>query len=107
MRFPEEKFSVIILANRGDANPTRKSFQIADILLKEKFIIEPEKVSEAYATMIRYASGQMYGQSVAFHGPGKAAVIDDVKNDLAHQRRNIRRDVLNAIAKVFRGEKRK
>ncbi len=43
MRFPEEKFSVIILANRGDANPTRKSFQIADILLKEKFIEESQK----------------------------------------------------------------
>ncbi len=35
MRFPEEKFSVIILANRGDANPTRKAYQVADILLKD------------------------------------------------------------------------
>jgi len=43
MRFPEEKFSVIILANRGDANPTRKSFQIADILLKDKFVEKSEK----------------------------------------------------------------
>lgn len=43
MRFPEENFSVIILANRGDANPTSKSFQIADILLKNKFIEKPKK----------------------------------------------------------------
>lgn len=43
MRFPKEKFSVIILANRGDANPTRKSFQIADILLKDKFVEKSEK----------------------------------------------------------------
>jgi len=43
MRFPDEKFSVIILANRGDANPTRKSFQIADILLKDKFVVESQK----------------------------------------------------------------
>ena len=43
MRFPDEKFSVIILANRGDSNPTRKSFQIADILLKDKFVEKPEK----------------------------------------------------------------
>ncbi|MBL4662401.1 MAG: hypothetical protein JKY22_02305, partial [Flavobacteriaceae bacterium] len=43
MRFPEEKFSVIILANRGDANPTSKSFQIADILLKDKFVEESPK----------------------------------------------------------------
>ena len=38
MRFPEEQLSIIILANRGDANPTAKSFQIADILLYDKFI---------------------------------------------------------------------
>ena len=43
MRFPEEKFSVIILANRGDANPTSKSFQIADILLEDKFVEKPKK----------------------------------------------------------------
>ena len=35
-RFPEQKFSVIILANRGDANPTRKSNQVSDILLKKR-----------------------------------------------------------------------
>ena len=43
MRFPEEHFSVIILANRGDANPTRKSFQVADILLQDKFVEKPQK----------------------------------------------------------------
>jgi len=43
MRFPDEKFSVIILANRGDANPTAKSFQVADILLKDKFVDESQK----------------------------------------------------------------
>ncbi|WP_149304999.1 serine hydrolase domain-containing protein [Pareuzebyella sediminis] len=42
MRFPDEKFSVIVLANRGDANPTAKSFQIADILLKERFVEKSE-----------------------------------------------------------------
>ncbi|WP_106792811.1 serine hydrolase [Aquimarina sp. Aq78] len=38
IRFPKQKFSVIILANRDDANPTRKSFQITDMFLKENFI---------------------------------------------------------------------
>jgi len=46
MRFPEEKFSVIVLANRGDANPTSKAFNVADIFLKEKFIDEPEKITD-------------------------------------------------------------
>jgi len=44
MRFPEEKFSIIILANRGDANPTRKSFQVADILIKDKFVEESQRI---------------------------------------------------------------
>lgn len=41
LRFPDEKFSVIILANRDDANPTGKSYQVADILLKDRFKEEP------------------------------------------------------------------
>jgi len=47
MRFPEEKFSVIVLANRGDANPTAKSFQVADIFLKDKFQNEAEEKTTA------------------------------------------------------------
>jgi CubicO group peptidase (beta-lactamase class C family) len=43
IRFPEEKFSVIILANRGDANPTTKTHKIADILLKDRFVEETDK----------------------------------------------------------------
>ena len=42
IRFPDEKFSVIMLANRGDANPTAKSFQMADMFLQEKFKNENE-----------------------------------------------------------------
>jgi CubicO group peptidase (beta-lactamase class C family) len=41
VRFPEQQFSVIILANRDDADPIRKSYQVADVFLKDK-LIEPE-----------------------------------------------------------------
>jgi len=37
IRFPEHRFSVILLANRADANPTRLAYQIADLFLKDKF----------------------------------------------------------------------
>ncbi|MFK8012111.1 MAG: serine hydrolase domain-containing protein [Marinicellaceae bacterium] len=47
MRFPEQKLSVIVLANRGDANPTGKAFQIADILLKDKLKVETNQKIEA------------------------------------------------------------
>ncbi|MCF8221961.1 MAG: beta-lactamase family protein [Bacteroidales bacterium] len=40
LRFPEEDFSIIILANRSDANTRGKANEIADILLEDKFIKE-------------------------------------------------------------------
>ena len=47
VRFPEQRFSVAIFTNRGDANPTRMAYQVADLFLKEKFIQdEVEEESE-------------------------------------------------------------
>ena len=43
LRFPEQQFSVVILANRSDANPSRKAFQIADLFLKDDYIQENEE----------------------------------------------------------------
>jgi CubicO group peptidase (beta-lactamase class C family) len=40
LRFPEQKFTVAIFTNRGDANPTRMAYQVADELLKEHFKTE-------------------------------------------------------------------
>lgn len=40
LRFPEQKLSIAIFANRGDANPSRMANQVADILLKDKLIEE-------------------------------------------------------------------
>jgi len=39
LRFPEQKLSIAIFANRGDANPSRMANQVADIILKERFKI--------------------------------------------------------------------
>ena len=38
LRFPEQQFSVVILANRSDANPSGKALQIADIFLQDYYI---------------------------------------------------------------------
>lgn len=38
LRFPEQRLSIAIFANRGDANPSGKANQVADIMLKESFI---------------------------------------------------------------------
>ncbi|MCH7823291.1 MAG: hypothetical protein IH849_00690 [Acidobacteria bacterium] len=39
VRFPDERFTVICLCNRGDANPTRLSYAVADVYLEER--LEP------------------------------------------------------------------
>lgn len=39
IRFPDQKTSIIVLANRSDANPTSKAYQLADIILKDNFQI--------------------------------------------------------------------
>ena len=43
LRFPEQKLSIAIFANRGDANPSRMANQVADILLKDKLIDNIDK----------------------------------------------------------------
>jgi CubicO group peptidase (beta-lactamase class C family) len=40
LRFPEQRLSIAIFANRGDANPSGLANQVADILLKDKLIEE-------------------------------------------------------------------
>lgn len=42
VRFPEQKLSIAIFTNRGDANPTRMTYQVADILLKDKLVVKEE-----------------------------------------------------------------
>lgn len=46
LRFPDQHFSVAILTNRADANPSGMATQIADIFLKDKFINEHEEKTE-------------------------------------------------------------
>ena len=40
MRFPEQNFSVILLSNRGDTDPTQMCHQVADLFLKDQFILK-------------------------------------------------------------------
>jgi len=47
VRFPEQNFSVIILTNRDDADPVTKSYQVADVFLKDKLIEPKSKVEKA------------------------------------------------------------
>jgi CubicO group peptidase (beta-lactamase class C family) len=45
LRFPDQNFSIVVLANAGDLNPVALSFKIADIYLKEHLQPPPDKAS--------------------------------------------------------------
>src|ERR1700693_5167892 len=45
LRFPEQRFSVVLLANAGDLRPATLSFKIADIYLKDRLQPTPDKPS--------------------------------------------------------------
>jgi CubicO group peptidase (beta-lactamase class C family) len=45
LRFPDQHFSVVLLANAGDVTPTALSFKIADIYLKDCLQPTPDKSS--------------------------------------------------------------
>lgn len=45
LRFPEERFTVIILANRGDANPAALTSQVADLYLSDRLGPAPNEES--------------------------------------------------------------
>lgn len=46
LRFPEQKVSIAIFANRGDANPSRIANEVADIILKEFLEQAPQEEKE-------------------------------------------------------------
>ncbi|TDR16370.1 serine hydrolase domain-containing protein [Marinicella litoralis] len=37
LRFPDQKFTVAVFANRSDANPTSMAFKVAEVFLEEEF----------------------------------------------------------------------
>ena len=45
LRFPDQRFSVVVLANAGDVNATALSFKIADIYLEDRLQPTPDRPS--------------------------------------------------------------
>ena len=87
MRFPDEKLSVIILANRGDADPTKMAYQVADILLKNTFESDSNKAkikkdSLANSKLLKeFTLNQLTGDYEVV--PGRAVEVS-IKNGMLH-----------------------
>lgn len=81
LRFPDQKLSIAIFANRGDANPTRMAYQVADILLKDKLIVE-NKADMAQATLVLPVEEIPMSQFVGDYEIQPGVVISmSIKND--------------------------
>ena len=83
IRFPEEKFSVICLANLASINPSRLCRQIADIYLADKFTEEaaPEKKAESM-TAITLAQDELENKAGKSTDEQESFIADiSLKND--------------------------
>ena len=81
LRFPEQKLSIAIFANRGDANPSRMANQVADILLKDKLIeevVNKDKKVEIDVPEEKFQLSQLVGDYEI--QPGVVASLS-IKND--------------------------
>jgi CubicO group peptidase (beta-lactamase class C family) len=87
LRFPEQRFSVIVLANLADVRPSRLAEQVADIYLEGRLAPEPPKAAipkgvkvdpkllDAYAGAYRLAPGVILTvareeEELVVRGPG-------------------------------------
>lgn len=84
LRFPEQKLSIAIFANRGDANPSGMANQVADILLKDELIEEVVRIDTKVKvddTKEEFQLGQLVGDYEI--QPGVVARLS-IENDSLH-----------------------
>lgn len=106
MRFPEQNFSVIILANRNDANPTAMSYQIADILLKDDLKEEPKKIVKKVDkptsnSKTEFALKQMVGVYQLQQGVDVAVTIKDGGLNVLQKWNNSSYPIVNTTGNTF------
>jgi CubicO group peptidase (beta-lactamase class C family) len=81
LHFPEQKLSIAIFANIGDANPSRMANQVADVLLKDKLIekvVKKDKKVKIDTTEDEFQLSQLVGDYEI--QPGAVAKLS-IKND--------------------------
>jgi CubicO group peptidase (beta-lactamase class C family) len=68
LRFPEQHFSVACLCNRGDANPTRRAHQVADVYLSGLMRPREEKKADDLKPTVKKEAPQTAEQLRAYTG---------------------------------------
>ncbi len=74
IRFPEQRFSVIVLANLGTINPSRLARQLADVYLADHFKEQPEKATAKKPEFVRLTRSALKQKVGAFYNKERDAV---------------------------------
>ncbi len=88
LRFPDQKFSVIVLANRSDASGERESFQVADIFLRDKFTDQNKTATKTSANLPKISESEA-GKFTGFYLNEKRGYVRQIiykDNDLYYYR---------------------
>ena len=77
IRFPEQKFSVIVLAKLGVINPSRLARKVADIFLAEKLEIQEKQSTREPKIPSRKPSEKKAGKEIALTEKQLKAYVGD------------------------------
>lgn len=102
VRFPEQRLSIAIFANRGDVNPSAMANQVADIMLKDKFIVSStekegdskNEVSKPETPTVEFKLAQLIGDYELEPG---VTLSFTVKNDSLNVLQNWNKSSYNII----------
>ncbi len=74
IRFPEQRFSVIVLANLGTINPSRLTRQVADIYLADRFKVKAEKAPIEKPEFVKLTKSALKQKEGAYYNKKRDAV---------------------------------
>jgi CubicO group peptidase (beta-lactamase class C family) len=97
LRFPKEKLTIAIFANRGDANPSLMANQVADILLKNKLVDkakEPTKTVKIETPSQLFELKQLTGD---YEVQPQVVVSISIKNDSLNVLQNWNKSTYNIV----------
>ncbi len=102
VRFPEQKFSVICLANLGTINPSRLCMQIADIYLADEFKEEKKAAEEIKKVKPVKLAKKVLEEKVGNYQDEKtgAWIVISMEEDRLHMEAFGRKNELTAVSKT-------
>jgi len=74
MRFPDQKFSVILQCNLGTMNPSALARRVADIYLADQFKAEAKRTGDTDVKFVELSELELKDRTGAFQNPNNGAI---------------------------------